>query len=477
MPGIPYTISKTATKSKEAKLEPAPVIGPDGKSTHLYFEVASWHTVMNELTPKSKKFHEEEIAKLLQAGKTVGQIEDSGTKHCSGLTLQIGDFWYSIACLYDRNINVATSGYCSTDGMNGLQGKCRGCMTHFSTLSTRLRCTFDPQSALEEKARDLLRHKEWTSKVLDSPQKQSISFSAVLRVLDNGGFIHIKTQADLKMIRTPLSKAHQKIYLTRILARSHYGFRTGSLLILLTEAGINMVSFDRTDSSKKIDEIGQTVVADTWGFNRLSNVLTYVETDQVLALLLAGEYADGDAAFIRRNSDVRNPPRLSDEWEAAIVKKWKGMTPEARLHGYLRPQGIQLQDIRIWSLYEFQELCRRNANSDGNLVCETTGCDLSTDEFGIDRVINDIIAGVSGEYEKSQIIIIHRRLNDFKQGGGRKIFKSVETLEIEKSRLNITELDHRISAILILRHYLDPIRTFRSSQSFRDNMARLAAAK
>ena len=46
-----------------------------------------------------------------------------------------------------------------------------------------------------------------------------------------------------------------------------------------------------------------------------------------------------------------------------------------------------------------------------------------------------------------------------------------------KTRLNITEQDPRISAILILRSYLDPIRTFRSSQSYRDNMARLAAAR
>jgi hypothetical protein len=109
------------------------------------------------------------------------------------------------------------------------------------------------------------------------------------------------------MIRTPLSKADQNIYLTRILARSHYGFRTGALLILLTEAGINMISFDRTDSTKNIDEIGQAIVADSWGLNRLSNVLNEVQTDQVLDLLLAGDYAHGDAVFVRRNSDVRNP--------------------------------------------------------------------------------------------------------------------------------------------------------------------------
>jgi hypothetical protein len=98
---------------------------------------------MKELTPKSKKFHEEEIAKLLDTGMTFEQIENSGTKLCSGLTLQIGDFWYSIACLYDRNINFATAGYCSTDGMNGLQGKCRGCMRHHNTLQVCQRRTFD----------------------------------------------------------------------------------------------------------------------------------------------------------------------------------------------------------------------------------------------------------------------------------------------------------------------------------------------
>jgi hypothetical protein len=97
--------------------------------------------------------------------------------------------------------------------------------------------------------------------------------------------------------------------------------------------------------------------------------------------------------------------------------------------------------------------------------------------MSFDRVINGIVQGVSGEYSDEQILIVHTKMNQFKESGGRKIFKSVETLEMEKSRLNITQQDYRISTILILRSYLDPIRTFRSSQSYRDNMARLAAAK
>jgi hypothetical protein len=108
------------------------------------------------------------------------------------------------------------------------------------------------------------------------------------------------------------------------------------------------------------------------------------------------------------------------------------------------------------------------------LIDEITGTELSTENWGIDRVINGIVPGVSGEYSD---LITHQRINDFKESGGRKIFKSVDTLELEKSRLNITEQDHRLSTILILRRYLDPIRSFRSSQTYRDNMARLAAAK
>jgi hypothetical protein len=466
VPGIPYTIFKTATKSKDAQLEPAPVIGPDGKATHLYFEVASWHTVMNELTHKSRRFHEEEIAKLLDTGMTLFQIQNSGYT-CQGITLQIGEFWYSLACLYGKSINVTTSGFSKRDG---IQWKCRGCMRHHNTLQVCLRRTFDVETALQYKANNLIGNNEWSTNV-----SQDVAYSLVLRVLKNLGFIHIRNQDDIDMILTPLSKEEQDEHLAWILANTHYGFRTGVELVLLCEAGMNMISFDRTDSNKKIDEIDQTIVADSWGFNRLSNVLSEVQTDRVLALLLSGDYADGNAAFSRRNSDVQDPPRLSDEWEASIEQKWRD-TPNGWNNAINRGKTVGL-NIWNWTLSEFQRFCRLNANVNGNLVCETSGCELTPKTFGIDRVINGIVKGVSGEYENDQIIITHQRLNDFKESGGRKIFKDVETLEMEKSRLNIIEQDHRLSTILILRSYLDPIRTFRSSQSFRNNMVRLAASK
>jgi hypothetical protein len=316
----------------------------------------------------------------------------------------------------------------------------------------------------------------------DTSDVHSLFRSIVLPIIHNGGFIHIKNQDNLTMIRTTLSKSDQKNYLDRILAREHYGFQTGALLVLLTEAGINMISFGRTDSTKNIDEVGQTLIADTWGFNRLSNVLSAVETDQVLALLLAGNYSDGDAAFIRRNSDVKNPPRLSDEWEAVIENKWNDMSVGERSRMYYQKDRNSeilklLPDIRCWTLPEFQRICRLNANGDGNLVSELTGVELTRDSWSVDRVIDGIETGISGEYCNDHCIFIHKRSNDWKESGGRKIFKSVETLEMEKNRLNITEQDHRLSTILILRSYLDPIRTFRASQSYRNNMARLSAAK
>ena len=131
--------------------------------------------------------------------------------------------------------------------------------------------------------------------------------------------------------------------------------------------------------------------------------------------MLAGDYALGNDAFVRRNGDDLNPTHLSAAWEAAIEKKWDGMTPEARLHGYLRPHGIQLEDIRIWTLPEFQRLCRRNANAQENLVDEVTGCELTPDTWGVDRVVNGIVPGVSGEYRNSHTLITHPRLNDFKE--------------------------------------------------------------
>jgi hypothetical protein len=95
--GVPYELSFTAESSKEACLKPAPVIDENGKATHLYLQVASWDIVMAGLTSKSQTFHEESIAELLKTGMTVDQIKTSGPL-CSGFTLQIGIFWYSIAC-------------------------------------------------------------------------------------------------------------------------------------------------------------------------------------------------------------------------------------------------------------------------------------------------------------------------------------------------------------------------------------------
>ncbi|KAJ3229860.1 hypothetical protein HDU77_001503, partial [Chytriomyces hyalinus] len=175
--------------------------------------------------------------------------------------------------------------------------------------ANRFRRTFDVEEALKDKARTLIRHKEWSSKGF-----QDVSYSLVLRVLRNGSFIHLRTQADVDVIRKPLTKAEQADHLEWIKANTHHGFRTGAELILLTEAGMNMLSIDRSDSNKKIDEIGQTIVADSWGFNRLSNSLSERATDRLLREILAGDYADGDAAFERRNGDGE-PGRLSEAWE------------------------------------------------------------------------------------------------------------------------------------------------------------------
>ena len=78
----------------------------------------------------------------------------------------------------------------------------------------------------------------------------------ILRVLENGGFVHGKTQADVNRIRfTPRTAAEKRVFkaeLKRLVAwvkaNVHHGFRTGALLVNLSEAGMNMTSFDRTDS-------------------------------------------------------------------------------------------------------------------------------------------------------------------------------------------------------------------------------------
>ncbi len=49
-----------------------------------------------------------------------------------------------------------------------------------------------------------------------------------------------------------------------------------------------------------------------------------------MELVLLCEAGINMISFARRNSDVLDPPRLSDEWEAAIEKKWKKMSVENR---------------------------------------------------------------------------------------------------------------------------------------------------
>ncbi|KAJ3407091.1 hypothetical protein HDU80_009651 [Chytriomyces hyalinus] len=63
------------------------------------------------------------------------------------------------------------------------------------------------------------------------------------------------------------------------------------------------------------------------------------------------------------------------------------------------------------------------------------------------------------------------------RAGGRKIFATVETLELEKQRCGIIEGDHRVSAQIIMRSYIDAIRVFRTLQAFFDNMAHVGAAR
>jgi hypothetical protein len=178
-------------------------------------------------------------------------------------------------------------------------------MQHHNCLNLRLRCTFNIGAALAEKANMLIINKEFTSKV-----SQDVAYSLVLRVLKNGGFLCIRNRVDVEWILTPLTKEQQEQHLAWILARKHFAFRTGVELVLLSGAGMSMISFDRANSDKKIDSIGQTIVADTWFFNRLSNDLSETDTDALIASLLLGGYDDGDAAFSRRNCDGC-PGRLS----------------------------------------------------------------------------------------------------------------------------------------------------------------------
>ena len=169
------------------------------------------------------QFSDHEVAvaaKMKKDNLTRKQIEDSGPPWL-GMTLQVGDYWYSLACLYDRNINVATAGPMNGESGQakkyGLQGKCRGCMAHHNTLNQRLRCTFDIEAALNLKAKDLNANKEWSRKVT-----QDVSYSLVLRVLRNGGFLFIRTQEDIDWVHTALTPEERQEHLDWILKNKHY---------------------------------------------------------------------------------------------------------------------------------------------------------------------------------------------------------------------------------------------------------------
>ncbi|KAI8618035.1 hypothetical protein BC830DRAFT_34969 [Chytriomyces sp. MP71] len=181
----------------------------------------------------------------------------------------------------------------------------------------------DIESALQKNASNLEDNKEWTQK----PAKD-VSYSLVLRVLRNHGFLHIRMQANINLICTLLTKLEQVQYLAWIKANTHCSFQTGAELILLNKSNLNMISCDHSDSTKNIDQIGQTIVADTWAFNRLSNSLSEAVTKQLLARLLAGVYVLGDVAFVRRNgagikvNALGGLEELSPVWEQSIVLKW-----------------------------------------------------------------------------------------------------------------------------------------------------------
>ncbi|KAI8833849.1 hypothetical protein BJ741DRAFT_254195 [Chytriomyces cf. hyalinus JEL632] len=159
--------------------------GSYGKATHLSFEVASWETMWAGLTAKAKHGHETVIAaKMVETGMTWEELLRSGPC-CSGMTLQISEFWYSLACLFDFGLNVSTmwpsNSKTSSHAIKlGLDARCCRCMAHHNTLNQHLPATFNIEAALQEKARDLIRNKEWSSKI-----SKDVSYSLVLQVLRN----------------------------------------------------------------------------------------------------------------------------------------------------------------------------------------------------------------------------------------------------------------------------------------------------
>ena len=59
-------------------------------------------------------------------------------------------------------------------------------------------------------------------------------------------------------------------------------------------------------------------------------------------------------------------------------------------------------------------------------VCEVSGVALDPEAFGVDRVTNEIVSGVSGEYRNSLTLIMHPRLLNY--------YKSVDTTRIINSK-------------------------------------------
>jgi hypothetical protein len=270
---VPYQLLFTADSAKKSQMTAD--VDEKGRATKLCFEIASWDNVCSGLTKRSKQNRQSAIDIKLKGGMSIIELEKMGPI-CSGNTFEVGRFWYSVNCFYGKNINVATASSSSSKTSStaiqyGLQGKCLGCIASYNNiynnpknnpknnLKMKLKRKIDIKSALQKKAQSLIDHKEFTEAV-----PPNVAFSLVLRVLKNGGFICIRNQDDIKWLLTPLTKEKQDEYLAWVIENNHYGFRTGVELVLFCDAGINMISFDRTNSDLKIDEIGQTIVADTY---------------------------------------------------------------------------------------------------------------------------------------------------------------------------------------------------------------------
>ena len=59
---------------------------------------------------KTRDWHDTAIAREMEEQRfTFAAIANSG-RQCSGITLQVGEYWYSVACFYGKKLNVATTG-------------------------------------------------------------------------------------------------------------------------------------------------------------------------------------------------------------------------------------------------------------------------------------------------------------------------------------------------------------------------------